>query len=356
MNWKRILKYTFWVLLLGLGIFWSYNKLRENKAQLEANANKSEERNMVIPVKTAKVGMVEWGGDFEVVGNFAPYQQVAVMSESAGKIVSLNLQNGQYVKEGQRLLSIDSELLKIKAETTATNLAKAENDLKRLKNLLGEGGVTQQQVDDAELAIANIKAEVRGIKKQITMTYVKAPISGVISNKMVEKGTLVAPGNPIATITNVSRLKMQVYLTEEQVVTLKKGHSVTIKTDLFPDREIKGKVTFIDVNAGPSRRYLVEVEIPNPKSEIKAGMTATAYFSGGKKREIMAIPREAIVGEIQNAKVYVVDGDVARLRAIKTGLNNGSQIQVKDGLSIGEQIITSGQINLEDGKAITLAE
>lgn len=355
MNWKRIIKYTFWIALLGAGIFWSYDTLKNNKAQLEANAKRSETRNAIIPVKTAKVANMQWGGSFEVVGNFAPYKQVALMSEMAGKIVSINIENGSYVKAGQRLLSTDNELLKIQKETLGTNLAKAENDLKRLKNLLGEGGVTQQQIDDTELAIANVKAEIKSVDKQISMTNVNAPISGIISNKMVEKGSLVAPGNPIATITNVNKLKMQAMLTEEQIITVKKGDKISISSDLFPDKKINGKVTFIDVNAGPSRRYMVEVEIPNSKNELKAGMTSTAFFPGGKELTVMSIPREAIVGDIQNGEVYVVSGENAKLKKIEIGLNNGRNIQVKSGLEIGEEVIISGQINLEDGKQINIS-
>ncbi|MBK9012633.1 MAG: efflux RND transporter periplasmic adaptor subunit [Saprospiraceae bacterium] len=352
---KRIIKAVIWVVVLGgLGYF-AYTKLGQNKAKLESDAKLTQERNTVIPVTTGKVEMAAMSGEFNVVGNFAPFQQVAVMSETAGKIIALNFNNGSIVQAGANLASVDNELLRIQLETTKTNLAKAENDLSRLQKLLGEGGVTQQQIDDAKLGIQNLKQQIKATEKQISMSYVKAPISGVVTGKMVERGSLIAPAMQLATITNISRLKMQVYLTEEQVVTVKKGQRISMKADLFPDRNFEGTVTFIDVNADNSRRYLVEIEIVNLGDTLKAGMTGTVFFKGGSARQVLSVPREAIVGSLQDAKVYVVEDGKAVLRSVVTGAVFNSHVQVKEGLKEGETIVVSGQINLEDGMEINVA-
>jgi membrane fusion protein, multidrug efflux system len=352
---KRIIKAVLWTLVLGSLGYLAFTQLSKNKQTLAENAKLTQERNTTIPVITGKVGTAMMQGDFKVIGNFAPYQQVAVMSEASGKIIQLNFDNGSAVQAGATLAAIDNDLLKIQLETTKTNLAKAENDFKRLKNLLGEGGVTQQQIDDAKLGIDNLHSQIKSIEKQISMSYVKAPISGVVSNKMVEKGSLVAPAMKLADITNISRLKMQVYLTESQVVTVKKGQRLSMNIDLFPGKKFEGTVSFIDVNADPTRRYLVEIEVNNPNNTLKAGMTGTVSFEGGAGQEVLAIPREAVVGSLQEAKVYVVDNGKAILRSIETGNIFGDYVQVRSGLTAGETIVVSGQINLEDGMDIQIA-
>jgi RND family efflux transporter MFP subunit len=353
---NRIIKILIWAVVLGGLGWWAYTKLSSNKAKLESDAKLSQERNTVIPVITGEVEWATMSGEFDVVGSFAPYKQAAVMSEAAGKVVQLNIENGSTVQAGATLAAIDNDLLKIQLETTKTNLAKAENDYARLQRLLGEGGVTQQQLDDAKLGIDNLKQQIKGTEKQITMSYVKAPISGVISNKMVERGSLISPAMQLATITNISRLKMQVHLTEEQVVTVKKGQRIGMKADLFPDRNFEGMVSFIDVNAGPSRRYLVEIEIANTGDVLKAGMTGTVHFKGGASRQVLSVPREAIVGSIQEARVYVAEGNKAVLKDVEAGAVFGNKIEIKGGLTQGETIIVSGQINLENGKEIKLIE
>ncbi len=350
---KKIIRYILLFGLIAVLGFAGFKQLETNKMKIEADAKLSEERNDVIPVITQKVGRATLDGDFEVVGTFAPYKQVVVMSETAGKARKVNFENGTYVKEGATLLAIDNDLLRIQLISAKTNMAKAENDLKRLNNLLGEGGVTLQQVEEAELGIDNLEAQIKSLEKQISMTFVRAPISGMVSNKMIEKGSLVAPAMQIATITNISRLKMQVYLTEEQVVHLKTGHLTTLHSDLFPDEKLIGKISFIDVNAGIGKRYLVEIELPNPENKLKAGMTGTVYFEGESASEVLAVPRESIVGNLQAAKIYVVENNVAVLKSIKAGAIFGNNVQVKTGLQEGETIVVSGQINLEDGMTIS---
>ena len=353
---KRLIKAVLWIAVLGTLGYLAVTQLSKNKQKITENAKLAEERNTTIPVITDKVSMKMMQGNFSVNGNFAPYQQVALMTEAAGKITQLNFDNGTQVQAGATLAAIDNDLLKIQLETTKTNLAKAQNDFNRLKNLLGDGGVTQQQLDDAKLGIDNLNLQIKSIEKQISMSFVKAPITGIISNKMVEKGSFVSPAMKLADITNISRLKMQVYLTEEQVVTVKKGQRLQVQVDLFPDKKFEGTVTFIDVNASPSRRYLVDVEINNTGNTLKAGMTGSVYFDSGSQREVLAIPREAIVGSLQEAKVYVVEENKAILRPIQTGNIFGEHVQVRSGLSAGETIVVSGQINLEDGMDIQIAE
>lgn len=351
---KKIIKNILLLCVVGLLGFMGFKQLESNKAKIEANAKKSQQRNEIIPVITQKAGMALVDGKFEVVGSFAPYKQVVVMSETAGKAVSVGFENGDYVKSGARLLKIDNDLLKIQLKSTQSNLAKAEKDLNRLKNLLGEGGVTQSQVEEAELGIVNMQAQIESIEKQISMTSVLAPISGIISNKTIETGSMVAPSMQIATVTNIGRLKMQVYLTEEQVVQFKKGDVINLTADIFPDKIIKGKITFIDVAATQGKRYLVEIEFPNPDNQLKAGMSGTAYFEGKTAGEVLAIPRESIVGNLQNASVYVEEAGKAKLKSVKTGVIFGNLIQIKEGLTEGETVIVSGQINLQDGMSIAV--
>ncbi|MCU0348994.1 MAG: efflux RND transporter periplasmic adaptor subunit [Saprospiraceae bacterium] len=352
---NRIIKYLIWALVLGGLSYFAYTKLGQNKAKLEENAKASQERNTIIPVVTGKAEMANLEGNFNVVGNFAPFKKVAISSETAGKVISLNFDNGSVVQAGANLATVDNDLLRIQMETTKTNLAKAENDLTRLQRLLGEGGVTQQQIDDVKIQIDNLKQQIKGSEKQISMSYIKAPISGFVTNKMIEKGSLVAPGMQLAMITNISRLKMQVYLTEEQVVTVKKGQRIGMKADLFPDRNFEGTVTFIDVNADLSRRYLVEIEIANTGDVLKSGMTGTVYFKGGASRQVLSVPREAIVGSLQDAKIYVVENNKAVLRPVVTGSVFGNKVQIKEGVEAGVEIVVSGQINLQDGMDINVA-
>ncbi|MEO1260928.1 MAG: efflux RND transporter periplasmic adaptor subunit [Bacteroidota bacterium] len=352
---KKIIRNIVLVGIVALLCMAAYKQLEKNKDKIEADAQLSQQRNDVIPVITGKVTKDTMGSSFELVGSFAPFKQVTLTSEVPGKAKGVEFENGSVVKTGKILVSIDNDLLKIQHSTTEINLAKAENDLRRLTNLLGDGGITEQQVEEAQLAVDNLKSQIKSLDKQISMTYVTAPISGVITNKQIEQGSMVSPSMPIAMITNISKLKMQVHLTEEQVVTINEGDKVRITADILPNKNLWGKVTFIDVMAGQGKRYLVDIEFPNNANKLKAGMTGTAFFSGGEKSEVLAVPRASIVGDLKNAKVYVVDGEKAVLKEVEVGKVFGNNIQIKKGLEPGETVVVSGQINLEDGMTISIS-
>lgn len=339
---------------IGGAIYW---KLGQNKQQIEKRAKTAQMRNDIIPVRIAAVSQQKLSTDFSVSGTFEPYQQLAVISEVQGKITQLNYKNGDFVQAGAVLLSVDNEAIQIQMDLAKVNLAKTEKDLARLKNLLGEGGITQQQIDDVQNAVENLRSQIRSLDKQMRSTLVKAPVSGTITGRLVEKGAFIAPAMKILDIVNVTRLKMAVYLTGEEVFEVKKGQKVDIVPDLYPNARLSGTVTFIDVQADNSKRFRVEVELSNPASSpLKGGMAGRAFFSTGRQIAVLALPRECIVGSVRDARVFLALDGKAELRPVKLGRIFGDYAEVLDGLKEGDQAVISGQINLQNGTKIVVQE
>ncbi|AEE51559.1 efflux RND transporter periplasmic adaptor subunit [Haliscomenobacter hydrossis] len=354
---KNIIRILITLVVLGgltAAVAW---KLGDNKKKIEADGKLTQVRTVEIPVKVTTMSTQTIQGGFEINGTFQPYKQLAVMSEAQGRITQLNVKDGSFVSEGAVILAVDNDLLKNQLDLARINLKKAENDVTRLKNLLGDGGVTQQQVDDAENGIENIKANIRGLEKQISMTYVRAPISGTVSGKTVEKGAFLAPAMKIMDIIDIRRLKMAAYLTDDEVLQIKKGQRVELRTDVYPNKAFVGVVNLIDVKADNAQRFLVEVELANPSATpLKAGMDGVAEFNTGRSASILALPRECIVGSARDAKVFVVENGVAKLRPVQLGNIYGDFAAVLSGLKAGETVVSSGQINLEDNMKVKVEE
>lgn len=352
---NKYIRIVILVLAIGgaaYGIFW---KLGENKQVISEQAKLAQERNEVIPVKTAVIGRQDVRADFDASGVFMPFKELNLISDVQGRITQLYVDNGSSVAEGALILTVDNDLLKNQLDITQTNLKKAENDLSRLKNLVGDGGVTQQQVNDASIAVENLKAQIKGLEKQLSLTVVKAPIAGIVSNKMVEKGAFIGPGMPILAITNIRKLKFQASLREEEVIQVKLGQQVKLSADLYDQRQFTGRVSFIAVRADNTRRYMVEIELDNPSdAPLKGGMSGHAFFSTGQSVNVLSLPREAIVGSVRDARVYVVNNGVAQLRKVELGNIYGQFASIRSGLEDGETVVISGQINLEDGTKVTV--
>ena len=353
---KKVIRIVLVLLVFAsaaMGIAW---KLSENKKAMEESAAAAQVTSTSVLVTVAQPAQTTLKGEFQVLGTLKPNKEVSVIASNAGRLTQLNFSNGDFVAEGKVVAAIDNELLHNELSITRINLEKTEKDVQRLSNLVAEGGVPQQQVDDAKLGIENLRAKIKGLEKQIADTYIKAPISGVISGKTAETGSFVSPPMKLADITQINKLLMQVYVRGEEVIELKKGQTAQVDLDLFPDDHFQGKITFIDVKADASKRYLVEIELDNRNQSLKGGMTGHVHFRTGKDLQAMVIPRDCIVGSLRDAQVYVVKGNIAQLRKVETGEIIEDQVQITSGLEPGEQVVLSGQINLQDGMAVSIKQ
>lgn len=350
---KKLIRILVALLIIGAIIAATVWKLSDNKKTIQQQAQLAQERNDEIPVKTSVLKRMSIGDDFESSGTFQPFKELALISDVQGRITKLNVDNGLFVQEGAVILEVDKDLLQNQLDIAQVNLQKADNDLTRMKNLIGEGGVTKQQVSDAQLAVDNLKAQIRGLEKQLTLTIVKAPISGTVSGKTVEKGAYIGPGMPILNLVNVRRLKFQTFLREEEVFQVKTGQRIELSADMFPERQFTGVVTYIDIKADNSKRYLVEIELDNPGGNlIKGGMNGHSKFNTGQTANVLAMPRDAVVGSVRDARVFVVEDGIAKLKPVQLGNIYGSVVEVESGLKEGEVLVVSGQINLEDGMKV----
>lgn len=353
MSKKKLINIIILVVIAALLVSMISWKLGQNKKIITEKAKISQVVNEQLPVTSAVAKETVFNNSFATSGSFAPTQQVTAISDVAGKITQLNIKNGSTVSKGAVLMVLDNQLLQNQVKSIEINIAKAQKDLGRYTTLLATGGVTQQQIDELTSGISQYEVQMSSIKKQIADTYIRAPISGTITNKRVEQGMYVSPGMPIAEITNISGLKFQTYLTEGEVFKTKLGQEVRLSTNLYPGKDYFGKVSFIDVDANQTKTYLVEVAIPNSSTHpLKSGVNGTAYFENVGTVKSLAIPRSAIVGAFDDAKVYVVDNGIATLKEVKIGMTNSNRAQVLSGLNSGEVVVTSGQISIKDGDKV----
>jgi len=222
-----------------------------------------------------------------------------------------------------------------------------------MQNLLKDGGVTETQFEEAKLGVEGLEIQIESLQKQIEDTYLKSPITGTVNEMMVENGSYIAPGAPIANIVSTNPVDLEVYLTEDQVVTVKQGQRIQLTADVFGNKEMNGTVSFIDVKADDAKRFPVKVTLSNP-GNIKAGMNGRATFTAGKPVAVVAVPRTAFVGSVQGGKIFVLEGNKATLRNVTTGTVYADKVEILSGLSEGETVITSGQINLQEGTEVTV--
>ncbi|AWK03875.1 efflux transporter periplasmic adaptor subunit [Flavobacterium crocinum] len=332
--------------------------LNKNKAENEGKTAIVAEKNAAVSVKVATVKTEDVNLGFTANGNFAPIQELTFSAEKSGKVISVLVKEGDYVRVGQTLLTVRGDVINVNAQAAEAAYQNAKSDYARYENAFKTGGVTKQQLDQAKLALTNAQSNYTQAKINVGDTRVKAPINGYINKKYVEPGSILAgmPATALFDIVNVSKLKLTVTVNESQVASLKLGNTVNITASVYPDKSFSGKITFIAAKADASLNFPVEIEITNnANNDLKAGMYGTANFgSNNQKQNLKVVPRNAFVGSVSSNEIFVVENNVAKLKKVVAGRILGDKVEIINGLNDGDVVITTGQINLQDGNTVEI--
>jgi RND family efflux transporter MFP subunit len=349
---KRILSIVAILALVALVAF----RLVSNKKAIDEKNQLPDNTGVAVAVKVAPVQSRVSQRNLSLVGTVAANQVIDVKAEVQGKLLSLNAVLGDVVRKGQTIGRIDNQLQQLAVRNAEQQLADARQNVERYKNLLEGGAATQAQYDQYRLSFENATNQLAQARKQLSNAVVTAPINGQITQKAVEAGAFLNLGAAIVTIVDVSRLKVQLNVAENDVYALKPGDPVNITTTVFPGVTYPGKITFISPAGDEAHNYPVEVSFANQaKNPLKAGTYVDVAFNRQSQTPSLQIPREALVGSVKNAQVYVVGNDnLTRLRKVTIGADNGDYLEVLEGLQEGERVVTTGQINLTDSTRVNI--
>jgi len=338
------------LVVLALVVF----RLSTNYKKINASKDVSTDL-AYVSVNVSPVSKMAMSNSLQLTGYMDAYSEIDIAAEAQGTITSLKAELGQVKSKGSIIATIDDKLKSLTVQKAKNLKVKLEKDLERNKNLYNGGSLTEQQLEDAQNAYDDAAIQLEQAEKELANTAIKSPISGVITKKQVEEGEYTNIGSPIATIIDISKLKIKLNVSEMDVYQLKLGDKAIISTDVYPGVTFEGNVSFISSQGDDSHNYPVEIVIPNNlKHPLKSGTFANVFINLPVAAEALYIPRESILGSIIDASVYVAENGKAILKKIVVGRGNDKFIRVISGLKDGENVITTGQINLTDGKAIKI--
>lgn len=357
---KKILRvFVLIVILAGVGT-WIGFTLYQNKQILEEKnePQKIEDRIEVYPVKVSRVSRREIRDTLQLQGNFEARKELRIIAEAQGRLSQLYIDDGDRVRKGEVVGKIDDTSLQSRLATARASYEQAAKDVERYQRLYEAGAVSLKQYEEVQLAAKNARTDLTSIEQQLEYTNVKSPMSGTLAEVAVEQGSFVSPGASIGTVVDISKLLLVVQVPEAEVVKLREGERVPVYADVYPGLRLDGRIRLISVKADASRKYDVEVEVPNTaKYPLRAGMYGTAVFNLTEQKEASAlfIPRKSIAASVKQPEVFVLqpDSTVAQ-RRIQVGRRRGEAIEVTQGLREGEQVITTGMAALNDGARVSV--
>jgi len=296
-------------------------------------------------------------------GNVLAYQATTLYAKVAGYLKTITVDKGDHVKAGQRLADIEvPELLadlaryKAEVEVTATDYRRVSEAQKKAPDL-----VMPQTVDDARGKRDIAKANLKRITTLLAYAKITAPFSGEVTKRMVDPGAFIpaatsgsaAQNAALITLMDWSKVRIQVAIPEPEVPLITKGLPVTVTVEELPGRTFSGTVTrYTGVLDEATKTMLTEIELPNPKGELRPGMYATIKTSLERKTDALLIPADTLIIEKTKTSVFTVAEGKAHKIPVKIGFNDGASAEILDGLARDQPVILAGKESVQDGQAV----
>jgi len=346
---KKLITVLLIIAAIGLVAF----TLAGNKEEMVQKAKLAEMTSDKIPVETGTVYLKKMNTKVTAIATFEAITDLTMLSQTEGLVIKRYHKKGDFVKKGTLLAQVENDELQAQTDAAKANLDKAELDMERFTTLEAKDAVTKRQLEDVRINLANAAANYKRTKKMLDDTYIRATATGAINENYIQEGSNIAKNNKLYDIVDVSQLKLNVKVTGLNVVQIKKGDTIDITTDMYPNEKYTGIVTAIAAKADQSLKYGVEILISNNNEKpLKAGMFGTATFRFQKANEALFMDRNALAGSIKEPTVFVFNDSIATLRKIYIGEVYNDEVQILSGLNEGDKVVLTGQINLKDGTKV----
>ena len=325
-----------------------------------ANASATNDAESSVPVVAHSITPSSRAWSTTASGIVQANTTVDVAFQVPGKVVTVGTDEGQSVRAGQEIATLDATEYKLAVEQASAQADRAAHDRDRNQPLLASGGIASADMDHLESGARQSAAAADIAKKRMADTRLESPISGIIAHRAIEVGTTVAPGQATFTIVDLDPVRVRVGVPEADVGHVTVGAAATVRIPAL-DTSFIGRVSLIGVAADPATRsYMVEISVRNPTRRLRAGMVAEATIETKETRSALMVPAAAVLhdgGVNGTTIVYVVDRDAARAHShrVTTGAARGDSLEITAGIAAGDQVIVAGQQRLRDGVTVRVS-
>ena len=320
------------------------NKTKETTT----NTAKPQESAPVVSVVKAMAEDVEINNTY--TSNIEPYSTNNIVSQSAGRIVTINAEVGDRVRKGQLLAKMDD----VNLAKTRMQFVNDSTELDRLTELYKIGAVAQSDYDLAKLSLEITKKTYNNLLEN---TYLRSPINGVVTARNYDQGDMYSMTMPIFVVEQITPVKMLINLSESLFTQVHQGMEFKIEVDAYPNEVFKGKVNLIyPTVSATTHTFPVEIVSQNTDQRLRPGMFARVTANFGVNHHIV-VPDGAVVKQQGSGEhfIYVLNADnTVTYTKVELGRRLGSRYEIVSGIDEGDMIVTEGQARLKNGTAVTV--
>jgi len=323
----------------------------------------------VIEVKRQKVSEKLF-----FTGIIEAWQTVNVTPEVGGKIAKIYIEEGDSVRKGQILAELDTRATRLQLDqakaavaVAQANYTDAEKNMERMERLRKENAVSEQQYEKIRLAFDAAKAELQRAEAtanlanyNLDVSIMEAPFSGVIASKNAEVGDVInpmmggfSPTSGVVTLVDYSRVKIQIDVSYEDIVRIRKGMPAYLNVEAFPGKDFPGEVFVVNKAADPAtKKFHVEISANNPERMLRPNTFGEIMIEVSSHEDALAVPQKAI---LENKFLFIVNDDrTVTKKEVTLGLQNTNLVEVTTGLEAGDFVVVEGNYGLEDGEKVEI--
>lgn len=310
--------------------------------------------NKLVEVKPVRAITVQ--DEIEALGTLRANEEVTIVAENQGVITAINFDEGGQVTAGDLLIQLDDQEERALLASAREVAREAQRQFERLKELRQRNTVSQASVDEQRAAVSTARADVRVAEVRLAKRALRAPFSGRIGLRDVSRGDLLQAGSAVATLDDVSVLKIVFDVPERFLSSLKPGLDVAGIAAAYPKDIFNGTIDRVDTRIDMITRTVdVRAIIPNDDNKLKPGLSMTVKLLG-QERPALIVDDTAIVSIEDRQYAFVVVGDVVKQTRIEIGVRYDDYVEVVSGLSAGQRVVVKGLQGLSDGMAIRAQE
>ena len=325
-----------------------------------------------VTVASAVAEKQTWTPALQATGSLRAIQGVDVTTEVPGTVADIAFESGQRINKGDLLVALDASTEKAELAGMRAQASLAKQTLNRKRNLRQRGVGSQADLDQAQAEYDNAQAAITAKRAVINKKTITAPFSGTVGLRQVDLGQYLAPGTPIVTLQKLHPIYLDFSLPQQQLPKVNPGQSVELRVEGLERDSYPGKIVAISpkVEAG-TRSFSIRAQVDNEDASLRPGMFGSVRVVLRDSFEAITVPQTAIsynpygdtVFKIVEEEAKDADGKnangenneprrIAKRVNVRTGQTRADQVQILEGINVGDEVVVAGQLKLSGGNPV----
>jgi RND family efflux transporter MFP subunit len=288
-------------------------------------------------------------------GTLNPFVKLDVLTEIRGQVAKKHVSEGDSVRKGELLVTIDDADYRLQLASVQASHQAALANKERLAKLYRDKLATRAQLDDAVAQVDSLKAALDSAALNVARCTIEAPLTGIVNALPVENGQYLNVADPVATLLDVERLKVEVGIPESDIAAVRRLDQFDITVDALDGRTFTGRRQYLSKTADAmARLYRLEIAVDNADGELLPDMFVRVHIVKRTIPDALTIPLFAVINRDEKHFAYIVNDEQAHIRPVELGILEGWRIQVLSGLDPGQRVIVVGQRSVSEGTPVNV--